>query len=244
MSIESNDSLNFSNMLSEMTEDLEQLDDFINRYRSSAQIYKKTLDRYKAGEATESDVEKAMDQFAFMETDVIRKASSIGGFTETVQSKLHDSRPEDVVGMARETVFMEHRLDEMSDNYSVAGDDFIESLEGFRELYENAVSKGESIRDLDREVVENEVDYSWRNAFGKVSDWTESDFRDPFDSETIAEKRNEIIAERPNADYIDFQDLSGTEDIVKKREEVLGITEEELEAKRSEVRSKEPRYIH
>lgn len=45
MSIGSEDSRDFTHMLSEITEDLEVLDDSINEYRSSAETYKKTVDQ-------------------------------------------------------------------------------------------------------------------------------------------------------------------------------------------------------
>lgn len=243
MSIGSEDSRDFIHMLSEITEDLEVLDDSINEYKLSARTYKETVEQYKDGKASEPDVKKAMDQFAFVETEVVRKAYQIGGFTESIQSDLQDSRPEDVVGLAREIVFMDHKIDEMSDNYSIAGDDFLESLEGFKEMYGNAVSKGDRLRKLDQETIDNDIGYSWREAFANVKNWKENNADNVFDPETIAGKRNEIISERPNGRYIDFQSLSGTEDIAEKRMEVLGISDEELESKRNKIRNQEPRYI-
>lgn len=138
---------------------------------------------------------------------------------------------------------MDHKIDEMSDNYSIAGDDFLESLEGFKEMYGNAVSKGDRLRKLDQKTIDNDIGYSWREAFANVNDWKENNAANVFDPETIAGKRNEIIAESPNGRYIDFQSLSGTEDIAEKREEVLNISDEELENKRDEVKSRAPRYI-
>ncbi|MFO7794019.1 MAG: hypothetical protein R6V35_03515 [Candidatus Nanohaloarchaea archaeon] len=244
MSIESEDPLNdVSYMFSDMTENLDGLESSIIEYQIAESIYQRRMDQYRQGKTSRHDVKNAMDHFAFTETEMISEASRIGDLAEFIRSDFRDLGPEDVVGLATENVFMDHMLAESSSNYECANDDFLESLERYEDMYRHMAKKGELLRQSDQEEVREKIGYSWREAFANVKDWEEDNTANVFDPENISEKRNDIIAERPRGNYIDFQELSGTEDIAEKREEVLDISDEDLENKRDEVKSREPRYI-
>lgn len=245
MSIESEDPLNdVSYMFSDMTENLDGLESSILEYQMAETIYQRRMNQYRQGKTSRNDVKNAMDHFAFMETEIIFEASRIGNVAEFIQSDLQNLGPEDVVGLATENVFMDHMLAESSSNYEYADDDFLQSLERYEDMYRDMAKKGELVRQSDQEEVRERIGYSWREAFAKVKDWDENNAFNFFNPENIREKRNEIISERPQGTYIDFQELSGTADIAEKREEVLGISDEDLESKRAQVKSQEPRYIH
>lgn len=245
---------------SEIVEAAQEYERAVDQYKAAVENYNETVTLFKTGSASPVEMKNAMDQFAQADNKLMNAGLELEYISEELQIEFGLKMSEDdVVAAATENTLAKEKIKETTERFSSSSYDFLKSLVNIENIARGDIDTTLELMERDEEYLSENLEYSWDDAMDKASD---TDFMEEteqiMESFALESKRKDIIEKNPNDRYLGgIKSKTGTKDLKKQREKVLGKTdlvekrknvlgtdEQDLKEARDRVQGREPRYIH